>query len=77
MKRIATCTDQLSIVLETDALLFANCDQAFFNSLLRQAALTFRPAPTFPSSDNVTVGQERRLLINRFPAADQATFAVS
>jgi hypothetical protein len=34
VKRIATCTDQRSIVPETDALLFANCDQAFFNSLL-------------------------------------------
>ena len=35
MKRIATCTDQRSIVPETDALLFATCDQAFFNSLLK------------------------------------------
>jgi hypothetical protein len=34
VKRIATCTDQRSIVPETNALLFANCDQAFFNSLL-------------------------------------------
>jgi hypothetical protein len=33
VKRIATCTDQRSIVPETNALLFANCDQAFFNSL--------------------------------------------
>jgi hypothetical protein len=36
VKRIATCTDQRSIVPETNALLFANCDQAFFNSLLVQ-----------------------------------------
>jgi hypothetical protein len=36
VKRIATCTDQRSIVPETDALLFANCDQAFFNSLLEE-----------------------------------------
>jgi hypothetical protein len=34
VKRIATSTDQRSIVSETNALLFANCDQAFFNSLL-------------------------------------------
>jgi hypothetical protein len=34
VKRIATCTDQRSIVPETDALPFTNCDQAFFNSLL-------------------------------------------
>jgi hypothetical protein len=34
VKRIATCTNQRSIVPETNALLFANCDQAFFNSLL-------------------------------------------
>jgi hypothetical protein len=33
VKRIATSTDQRSIVPETNAL-FANCDQAFFNSLL-------------------------------------------
>jgi hypothetical protein len=36
VKRIATCTDQRSIVPETNALLFANCDQAFFNSLLNK-----------------------------------------
>jgi hypothetical protein len=34
VKRIATSTDQRSIVSETNALLFATCDQAFFNSLL-------------------------------------------
>jgi hypothetical protein len=39
VKRIATCTDQRSIVPETNALLFANCDQAFFNSLLGRAAI--------------------------------------
>jgi hypothetical protein len=50
VKRIATCTDQRSIVPETDALLFANCDQAFFNSLLscslsRGGAQFFTPPP--------------------------------
>jgi hypothetical protein len=44
VNRIATCTDQLSIVLETDALLFANCDQAFFNSLLDVLTVALQPA---------------------------------
>jgi hypothetical protein len=47
VKRIATCTDQRSIVPETDALLFANCDQAFFNSLLGYVNTGFREDITF------------------------------